>query len=81
MGDSPKDEDAKLQNFDEIVEWCRSNGFTDFDFEGLERRVLELARALRPSNEHPDRLSETNEGEQPPGKLIPFKKIPPRRDS
>jgi hypothetical protein len=43
---SKKGEPERLEHFADIVEWARSNGWTDFDFEGLERRVVGLARAM-----------------------------------
>lgn len=43
---SKGEQEQRLGHFDDIVDWCRSNGFTDFDFEGLERRVLEIATTL-----------------------------------
>jgi hypothetical protein len=43
---SKKGDPKRLEHFADIVEWARSNGWTDFDFEGLERRVVELAKAM-----------------------------------
>jgi len=45
--EQPKEgQPGRLEGFEEMVEWARSNGWTDFDFEGLERRVVELARVM-----------------------------------
>jgi hypothetical protein len=39
-----KGEPERLENFADIVEWARSNGWTDFDFEGLNVASLNLQR-------------------------------------
>lgn len=79
-GDAEPDrekEKERVEHFDDIVEWARSNGWTDFDFEGLERRVVELAKVMRQNST--GTASAPMKGS---GKLIRFaKKLPTRKSN
>jgi hypothetical protein len=72
---SKADESERPEHFEDIVEWARSNGWTDFDFEGLERRVVELAALMRQAS--PESVSSSASKDSK--KLVRFvRKLPPR---
>jgi len=79
-------QDDGIRNFEDVVEWCRANGWADHDFDGLKQRILELSRVMAAG-------AEANHGEKPEPreqdavvpsetKLIYFvRRLPPKRSS